>query len=183
MPGVGVPVAAEGLPGLLVHGRHVRRGPGVEDEQSWTVFADHVLRESFVGGIGGDGCEALAEFVAYGEQPLLVAGDADDAGARGDERGGDRAPEAAAGTGDNGGLEEIGHRTLRSGGRVRSASRPAAGGESVASAESEGVMSVIGARPLPVRPGPARSRGPRGANPRLGADQGRTSRRLSTPVP
>src|ERR1700704_2266257 len=115
--------SAEGFRGLLMHGRHVRRDAGVEDEQAGTVFADHVLRERFVGGIGGDGCEALAEFVAYGAQFLLVAGDADDAGARGDERGGDRAPEAAAGTGDDGGLEGIGHR----GGRVRAASRPAAG--------------------------------------------------------
>jgi hypothetical protein len=76
----------------------VGRNPGVEGEQAGTVFADHVLRERFVGGIGGDGYEALAEFIAYGAQILLVAGDADDVGARGDERGGDRAPEAAAGT-------------------------------------------------------------------------------------
>jgi hypothetical protein len=102
-----------------MHWGHVRRDPGVEDEQAGTVCTDHVLRERFIGGIGGDGREALAEFVAYGAQLLFVAGDANDVGASGYERGGDRAPEAAAGTGDNGGLEGSGHRILRSGGRVR----------------------------------------------------------------
>jgi hypothetical protein len=81
-----------------MHGRQVRWRPGVENEQAGTVFADHVLRERFAGGIRGHGYEALAEFVAYGAQSLLAASDADDAGTRGDERGGDRAPEAAAGT-------------------------------------------------------------------------------------
>jgi hypothetical protein len=98
----------------------VRWRPGVENEQAGTVFADHVLRERFAGGIRGHGDEALAELVAYGAQSLLAASDADDAGARGDERGGDRQPEAAAGTGHDDGLERIGHRKLRSGDRVRS---------------------------------------------------------------
>ncbi|MCP9952812.1 hypothetical protein LUX33_33180 [Actinomadura madurae] len=96
-------------------GRHVRRGARVEDEQARTVLADHVLRERFAGGVGGEGREAFAEVVAHQPQVALVAGDADDAGTGGDERGGDRAPEAAAGSGDDGGLEKIGHRTLRIG--------------------------------------------------------------------
>jgi hypothetical protein len=50
----------------------VRRDPGVEDEQAGTVLADHVLRERLVGGIGGDGCEALAEFVAYRAQRQIA---------------------------------------------------------------------------------------------------------------
>jgi hypothetical protein len=123
MTGVDMPVTAERFPGLLVDGRHVRRDPGVEDDQTGTVFADHVLRKRFVGGIGGDRCEDLAEFVAYRAQFLLVAGDADD------------------------GLEGIGYRTLRSGGRVRSASRPAAGGKPVAAAEIRAVMWVTARRP------------------------------------
>ncbi|MCP9982034.1 hypothetical protein LUX32_33700 [Actinomadura madurae] len=77
-------------------GRHVRRGARVEDEQARTVLADHVLRERFAGGVGGEGREAFAEVVAHQPQVALVAGDADDAGTGGDERGGDRAPEAAA---------------------------------------------------------------------------------------
>src|SRR5262249_13263320 len=130
--GVNVPVTAEGLPRLLVHGCHVRRGPGVEDEQGGTVFADHVLRQHFVGGIRGDGREAVAELLAYGAKLLLVTGDADDADASGDERGADRAPESAAGTCDDGGLELLGHRTLLRGGRVRHASGPTNGEKTVA---------------------------------------------------
>ncbi|GIH60658.1 hypothetical protein Msi02_14750 [Microbispora siamensis] len=113
MPGVGVPVAAEGLPGLLVQGRQVRRRTGVEDDQAGTVLADHLVRERLVGGVGGQGGEGPAEAVAHGTQLLLVARDADHTGAGGDERGGDRAPEAPARAGDDGGLEGVRHRRLR----------------------------------------------------------------------
>jgi hypothetical protein len=46
-----VPVAAEGFPGLFVHGRHVRDDPGVEDEQAGAVLGDHLLRKGFVAGV------------------------------------------------------------------------------------------------------------------------------------
>ena len=71
--------------------------------------ADQLLRQRVVGSIGGDGNESLAELTMHGTQILVAAGNADDICARSDERGGDRAPEATAGSGDDGGLELSGH--------------------------------------------------------------------------
>jgi hypothetical protein len=92
-----------------MHRRHVGHCSGVEDEQAGTVLADKIVRQLVVASIGGDGRESLAELGARGTQILLAAGKADDICARGNERGGDRAPEAAAGSGDDGGLEGCGH--------------------------------------------------------------------------
>ena len=91
----------------------MRCGPGVEDEQVGPVRADDVLRERLVGGVGGDGREEAAEFVADGVQGLLVAGDADNVDTSGDEGCGDRAAEAVARARDEGGRGRVGHGALR----------------------------------------------------------------------
>ena len=113
VPGVGVPVAAEGVPRLLVDRRHVRRAPRVEHQQAGTVVVEHGPREGLVGGVADQRGEGVAELGVHRAQVGLAAGDADDGVARGDECGGDRAPEAAAGPGDDGGREGVGHGRLR----------------------------------------------------------------------
>ena len=103
VPGVGVPVAAEGVPRLLVDRRHVRRAPRVEHQQAGTVVVEHGPRKGLVGGVADQRREGVAELGVHRAQVLLAAGDADHGVARGDQCGGDRAPEAAAGPGDDGG--------------------------------------------------------------------------------
>jgi hypothetical protein len=100
--GVRVPVAAERLPGLLLKRRHVRRGPGVEHQQAGLVVADQPLGERLAGGVPGHRHEPLAQFLGRQFQCAPVPGDPHDRGARGGQRGRDRAPETPAGPGDDG---------------------------------------------------------------------------------
>jgi hypothetical protein len=93
----------------------MRHDPGVQHQQAGAVLAEHVPGERFADGVGGDRDETVPQLVAGGAQFRLIAGDADHLGARGGEGGGDGVPEPAAGSGDDGGLDVSGHRTLLAG--------------------------------------------------------------------
>ncbi|MGW3124327.1 hypothetical protein ACWDBW_45745 [Streptomyces sp. NPDC001107] len=85
--------------GLLVHGRHVRGGAGVEDQQRRGMVTDDVLGEHLIGGIGGERHRALTQVVAHGRQLPFGTRQTHDTVTRSGGRGTDRTPEISAATG------------------------------------------------------------------------------------
>ena len=97
---VGVPVAAERLPRVVLQRTRQRGGAGVEHENAGPVGVDELPGHGGVGRVGAHRGEGLAEFGAQFFQRGAVAGDPDDRGAGPVERGGDSPAEPPAGPGD-----------------------------------------------------------------------------------